>query len=771
MIEYESNSDKHDSVLLKHIKPDLISFNTIISAWSKTKDHFAADRAEEVFNILQCSKDKFGILPDTKTYNSLINVWSTSRNSQKALKRVEEILSIMKTSYKSGNTNAGPTRVTYNSILDVIAKSRRKDAGKRAEDILLEMEHLSSTNEFGQNLSPDKYSYSSVINAYAKCGGVGAAIRAEDLLLKMQELYEEGNDHLKPNTACFNAVINAWAYSNLQNSADKAEEILKQMIQIYEEGSKDIIPDRISFNQTMLAYSRSRRADSVEKISYVLGLMQKSFEKGNKDARPDYFPYNLLISALAKSRDYNAAQKAERILNQIEEQYESGEASFKPDKILYNSVLGLWARSSDRKAAFNAEKLVQRMERLSQSEVRSDLAPDVYTFTILIDSWAKSREDIAASKTAEILEKIEASQETKTHKVVPNTALYNAAINVFASMNTIDKKNAKVAYDILKRMKSMTARFPSVYPDIVSYNSVIKACARTGEAEMAQELLEFLESPSNGGVNPDSYTYNCVMNAWGKKTGSMEAAQNAQLLLRRMTERLKTGPDTISFNTVLNAWSNVRTSYAADRAEELLALMEKASQMNGNVKVNKKSYTSVLKCLAHSGSNDVPHKVVSILERMMDQLKSGNEDALPDVVTYNAALIAFCSTQGSSDEKRHALNLAQITFQDMQQAPNVNPDKLTFQLMFRACDELIEDRAERLPFIRNLFRQCCVEGIVNNDILNALKSRAPSIYDDEVSNRSISQLPSEWTCNSTRNWRPPKGRRNFRKYDLSNKRK
>lgn len=271
----------------------------------------------------------------------------------------------------------------------------------------------------------------------------------------------------------------------------------------------------------------------------------------------------------------------------------------------------------------------------------------------------------------------------------------------------------------------------------------------------------------NKEIQPDAYTYNCVMNAWAKCGSSEEGARHAQNLLQRMADKVQTGPDSISFNTVLNAWSNVGGKIAAQRAEEVLRLMEKVTGMESGVIVDRKSYTSVIKCWQRSGLDDVSHEVIDLMNRMMEQYKQGNTSAIPDVVTYNAALQAFTSTKGGSDDKRHAFQLAQVIFKDMEEAPNISPDKLTYKLMMEACKILVESLNDREKMANNFFQQCCVDGRLDENILKAFQVAAPNAYGAEIGQKKLSDLPAEWVRNVKR-WAPSKGRSNYRSYNTSN---
>ena len=91
------------------------------------------------------------------------------------------------------------------------------------------------------------------------------------------------------------------------------------------------------------------------------------------------------------------------------------------------------------------------------------------------------------------------------------------AINAFA--NSSDPESANRALEILKRMEFMESSKNSVgvKPDIVSYNSVLNAFAKSKQPIAAQKLLEKMEEIYDArisNIKPDIYSYNIVMGAW-----------------------------------------------------------------------------------------------------------------------------------------------------------------------------------------------------------------------------------------------------------------
>jgi len=196
-------------------------------------------------------------------------------------------------------------------------------------------------------------------------------------------------------------------------------------------------------------------------------------------------------------------------------------------------------------------------------------------------------------------------------------------------------------------------------PDVISYNTAIKAWAKTAAslaegrgrgtartnlgidtpdisvytardaAQRAQYLLDELEHDFLTGrsrVQPDSTSYNAAIDAWAKSRTS-EAAERAEDLLRRMEKLSSEGaplsdevidkertekerwrrvsPDTVTYNAVIEAWSHSPDPRGIDKAIEILSLMENAYETTGRVRLkpNIRTVNNVINAYAKRGAS------------------------------------------------------------------------------------------------------------------------------------------------------------------------
>ena len=109
----------------------------------------------------------------------------------------------------------------------------------------------------------------------------------------------------------------------------------------------------------------------------------------------------------------------------------------------------------------------------------------------------------------------------------------NSVIEAWSKSSSPDA--ATKAANVLRRL----ANTPGVEPDSFSFNQVLAALGRKGSAKMAEELLFYMDKTHRAGVHrntkPESESYVHVIQAH-TRSGQPGAAVKAERLLRRMKE-------------------------------------------------------------------------------------------------------------------------------------------------------------------------------------------------------------------------------------------
>ena len=358
------------------VRPDAITYNTLLAAWSRSDRPDAADRAIKLF--AQMKQDKFVSLT-LETLNTVLHCYGDRGENPE---RAEQLLGDMCSGLYP---DIHPDRTSYNTVIAAWAKSCRHDAAQRAERILHRMTELG-----GESVQPDVISFNCVINAYARSsyrkdspsgtGNDAAAAaargpeRCEEIVRHMRDLYEQtGNSSVKPDVVTYNSLMSAWAQSGHPEAPERAEAILQDMERSYDEsGDRSIRPNGRCYRTLLKAWSRSGRPDAGRRAEACLDKMIAMWMSGNFEAKLKALDFDFAILAWTSSGDPEAMSNVERILDKMMVQVQDGNKHAIPDHKFFRSILmNLSSRSMDDGNTMRAVEKVADMMR--QCGVKPDL--------------------------------------------------------------------------------------------------------------------------------------------------------------------------------------------------------------------------------------------------------------------------------------------------------------------------------------------------------------------------------------------------------------
>lgn len=198
--------------------------NTLIDAWAKSQDEEAAQKCEVILQwMIDVSSDdseyKHDLKPNVVSYTSVIDALSKSGMSG-AAERAEKILNIMQSKYENGDEDVEPNTITFNAVIDAYARTGGADMAQKAESLLERMKQLYLDGN--SNVQPDVCSFNSVLFAWSNAfHAAGAPQRADAILGKMEEAcgdfahcnIDKTTAIVQPNTFCYTSCINAWGKS------------------------------------------------------------------------------------------------------------------------------------------------------------------------------------------------------------------------------------------------------------------------------------------------------------------------------------------------------------------------------------------------------------------------------------------------------------------------------------------------------------------------------------------------------------------------------
>ncbi|CAA6659758.1 unnamed protein product [Spirodela intermedia] len=279
----------------------------------------------------------------------------------------------------------------------------------------------------------------------------------------------------------------------------------------------------------------------------------------------------------------------------------------------------------------------------------------------------------------------------------PDTSVYNALIAAHLRQRDRAKALAK-AWGYFEKMKAMER----CQPNVVTYNILLRAYAQAGDTQRVEALFRELDE-GGGAVAADGYTFNGVMDAYGK-SGML---REMEAVLRRMKSS-RCRPDAITFNLLIDAYGK---NQAFDKMEQVFR-----SLLRSKERPTLPTFNSMILNYGRARQREKAEEIFT---------KMGELGYKPSAVTYESLIAAY----GFCDSVARARQLIEVsTLNAMLDAYCTNglpgeadqlldhaarrgllPNASTYKLLYRAFA-----RASRKDLILKLLRIMDQAGIVPN---------------------------------------------------------
>ena len=275
----ENPSSFHGKEITNHpivnfISPDLVSFNTVLSAWAESGVTDAGEKAEGIIRFMEGGpKSLLGISPKA----------------------------IIKRQYQDHNGVSAfiaPDVISYNMIIKAWMKSGSRDAAEKAEKILQNMiDRGGDVAESGSvAIIPTHISFSMVMNAWAQTNHSDCGNRAQAIFDKMS---------IPPNDQCFRSLILAWCnQANITGNEECLDKALQLLRDMYLE--HDFTVDTYLVNKVLSIPNQLSNPLESSKYSMVCKVRQLFEDMVNADQSTgpfDVFSFNHLIKAFLNFTD------------------------------------------------------------------------------------------------------------------------------------------------------------------------------------------------------------------------------------------------------------------------------------------------------------------------------------------------------------------------------------------------------------------------------------------------------------------------------------
>eukprot|EP00550_Attheya_septentrionalis_P010527 CAMPEP_0198303960 /NCGR_PEP_ID=MMETSP1449-20131203/57156_1 /TAXON_ID=420275 /ORGANISM="Attheya septentrionalis, Strain CCMP2084" /LENGTH=1280 /DNA_ID=CAMNT_0044006467 /DNA_START=542 /DNA_END=4384 /DNA_ORIENTATION=+ len=528
-------------------KLDVIVYTTVISAWASKGNPVRAQRIFDRMKILATANDDPTLVPNTITYNALLSAWSKSNHenaSKQALQLLDEI-------QESKIVKA--TCRTWNYVLLCLAKNSTETSALEAERLMNKMVKLYAGGN--KHMRPDSFTFSSSISAWEQSKSKHAGEGILRIVDTMEQLYDPNVAASRLHVICFNSAIRYFV--DIAKDPYAAEALLERMEKSYLNGQLEGQPDDLTYGAVLKVLANAGKPESAARALNVLDRMQNMYKSGNKAAKPNTICFNTVLTALARCSDRGSGLQSMNLLNKMKDMYIAGNVDMKPDVISYTSVIVSLFRSKENDAADIAMKLLSEMEEKAEVTWDPRIVPGSITFTTVLNFVSKGKTNSAAVQADKLLQHMEELHEKKSDiytDVKPSVTNYVSVINAWASVSSWE--GAQRAEEILRHMYSL--KDDSLKPDIKCYNAVLSALFKSMDdaneeapiyvAERAENILKEMEAKK---VAPEVFSYKMVLLLYARSSNMVRANDILkQMEAKHAAGMLNTKPDAQCYEAV-----------------------------------------------------------------------------------------------------------------------------------------------------------------------------------------------------------------------------
>nr|GMD65250.1 pentatricopeptide repeat-containing protein At5g42310, mitochondrial [Ipomoea batatas] len=386
---------------------------------------------------------------------------------------------------------------------------------------------------------------------------IGACARNNDIEKALNLLTKMRRDGYHPDFVNYSLIIQSLTRSNSVDSA--------MLEKLYAEIEADMIElDMQLLNDITVAFAK---AGNVDRALDFLGMIQgngMSLKRATITA---------IISGLGHS---GRTEEAEAVFVELKEGYakagclndaedvvsEMKRSGVAPDEYTYSLLIDACANAGSWESA---EIVLKEMEA-------NGLQPNSFIFSRILASYRDRGE---WQKSFEVL------KEMKSCGVKADRHFYNVMIDTFGKYNCLEQ-----AMDAFERMK-----VEGVEPDNVTWNTLIDCHCKHGHHNTAEELFEAMQK---SGRSPCTTTYNIMINSFGQQ----ERWEGVKDLLGKMQshgvlpneyEGRWSEAQYLALNSLINAFGEDR------RDAEAFAVLRYMKE--NDLKPDVVTYTTLMKAL------------------------------------------------------------------------------------------------------------------------------------------------------------------------------
>ena len=257
----------------------------------------------------------------------------------------------------------------------------------------------------------------------------------------------------------------------------------------------------------------------------------------------------------------------------------------------------------------------------------------------------------------------------------------------------------QLIFDLAKYPQSFSGPLAN---DLLEYMMYMVKNASPPPSKQRKKKKQQQQQQATHNINvpkPNVKTINGVLKAWMVTTNHSDVARRAEAVLARLAIWQSQGilwgvsANTISYNTCMNIWKNSKVPGSAQRAQEILSLMEDESTL---IQPDVISYSTSIGAWAECSSRDpsAGRRAEEILLRMYNRTRDalGDESIVaprPTTRCFNAVFLAYANGKQKGGGKRALELLRFMERLNSEGYANLSPDTYTFNIVMKVSTHFV----------------------------------------------------------------------------------
>ena len=399
--------------------------------------------------------------------------------------------------------------------------------------------YLSSADE---RFKPNDECWKAMIIALAKDGNPQQAQGILDELV--ERAIVEQNQEIMPKRSYFIDRLVAWTkYKNKLRGSEQAEKVLMRLLDLSTD-YPDLLPNAKSFEKVLQSWSKTKSPLATKKAESLLYHMNRMFQENrDKSLKPTGKSMELALVTWSRSNHPDAPHRAEAILNEMNDRYTAGDIDMRPSRGAFTTVMLCWKRSKRDDAHTKVQLVFDTLVKLYKEGNNDHLRPDLYIYSILMDSWADQGD---VEQTQAIFDKmLDDFLRNGNEEAKPDIYAYNKLFKALAYSK--DPKRAQKAESLFQSVETFGRDHQlRLYPSHQTHQEMLSIWSFSKEP-IAAERAEYYLGELRGCDNQRSVTpYAAVINAW-TRSKDKDAIFRSEAVLGMLFEDLKSGKVTVPF--------------------------------------------------------------------------------------------------------------------------------------------------------------------------------------------------------------------------------